>query len=221
MRDEGLPAKIAGITLVLGILAGCSASDGGSESESSSGPTPKVVLPGSPGDEPKVAGSAKLERIGRSPQALKHEVSYVRMMIPHHQQAVDMTALAPQRAQHPQVRALAERIGGSQGPEIEGMRGWLSTKTESGEHDKHEHDGAMPGMATPEQLDRLKAAHGTEFDRLFLELMIAHHRGAVTMATDLLAQGLDERLHGLAQDVLVTQKDEIATMQRLLGELGA
>ena len=182
-------------------------------------PPAPVVLPGAPGDEPKVATADDLANLARSAPPGTAETTYVTMMIGHHQQALEMTALAPARAQHPKVRALAERIGGAQAPEIAMMQGWLAGH--GGEHAAHGHDhGTMPGMATPQQLAELGGATGADFDRLFLRLMTTHHEGAVTMATDLLTQGLDEQVHEMAQDVLVTQTDEIATMRGLAAEVG-
>ncbi|QUH00706.1 DUF305 domain-containing protein [Saccharopolyspora erythraea] len=220
-------AAVFAVVLAAGLLGACSTPEP---------PQAPVVLPGAPGDEPKVATGEEVQGLGRSAPPGEAEATYVAMMIPHHEQALEMTALAPERAQHPQVRALAERIGGAQKPEIDMMRGWQAS------HGAQEHAGhggqpgqaghgghvggpetghaAMPGMATPAQLAELAAARGDDFDRLFLRLMTAHHEGAVTMATDLLTRGLDEQVHAMAQDVLVTQSDEIATMRALSAEVG-
>ncbi|MEU6129760.1 DUF305 domain-containing protein [Saccharopolyspora sp. NPDC047091] len=192
--------------------------------------SPPVVLPGAPGDDPSVVPSVDAEHLADSAPG-DAEIGYVRMMIVHHEQAVRMTDLAETRAQEPRVRALAARIGGVQPAEIGAMRGWLGTHdvpetpdadAHSGHHGEHhaaaeQHD--MPGMATPAQLADLETARGTDFDRLFLRLMTAHHEGAVRMATDVLATGVDEQVHEMAQDVLVTQSDEIGTMRRLAAEL--
>ncbi|QIZ33988.1 DUF305 domain-containing protein [Saccharopolyspora sp. ASAGF58] len=212
----------AALLLAVGALAGCATEQA----------PPPVVLPGAPGDQPQVVASAAPERS----TPVDVEADYVRMMIAHHQQAVEMTALSPERAQNPKVRALSNRIGGAQGPEIGAMRGWLATRglSESEAHGGHGghgghsghsghggHDHAsMPGMAAPEQLEQLGNSRGADFDRLFLQLMIAHHEGALTMATDVLANGLDEQTHAMAQDVLVTQQDEIDTMRALQAEVG-
>ncbi|MGW5645186.1 DUF305 domain-containing protein [Saccharopolyspora sp. NPDC003752] len=204
----------AALLLAVGALAGCATEQA----------SPPVVLPGAPGDQPQVVASAAPERS----TPVEVEADYVRMMIAHHQQAVEMTSLAPERVQNPKVRALSERIGGAQGPEIGAMQGWLATRglDEQTGHSGHGghgggHDHAsMPGMATPEQLAQLGNSKGADFDRLFLRLMIAHHEGALTMATDVMAGGLDEQVHAMAQDVLVTQQDEINTMRALQAEVG-
>nr|BFF00745.1 hypothetical protein GCM10020241_24200 [Streptoalloteichus tenebrarius] len=138
------------------------------------------------------------------------------MMITHHRQALDMAALAPQRAGDEQVRGLAARISDAQGPEIAAMRAWLERTGQAEQHGGHDH-ASMPGMATPEQLAALRAASGGEFDRQFLRLMIAHHEGAVTMATDVLTRGVDVFVQEMAQDVIATQTAEITRMRALLG----
>ncbi|WP_461154701.1 DUF305 domain-containing protein [Saccharopolyspora tripterygii] len=201
---------MAGVLLAACALTGCAA-------EPPAPPGPPVVQPGAPGDEPEVVSSAARDRGGAS----QVEVDYLRNMIAHHQQAVEMTALTAERAQNPKLRSLSDRISGAQGPEIAMMQGWLNTRG-ANEHSGHAgHDHAMmPGMATPEQLAQLASSRGADYDRLFLRLMIAHHEGAVIMATQLLTTGRDEQVHEMAQDVLVTQQDEIATMRGLQSEVG-
>ncbi|MDI2032888.1 DUF305 domain-containing protein [Saccharopolyspora sp. TS4A08] len=201
--------SVLGMLLVAGVVAGCSG-----EPEAPAGPP--VVLPGAPGDEPHVVAGAEPDRGGAS----QVEVDYLRNMIAHHEQAVEMTALTPERAQNAKLRSLSDRIGGAQAPEIGMMRGWLSSRGagHSG-HAGHDH-ATMPGMATPEQLAQLAASRGADYDRLFLQLMIAHHEGALTMATQLLTTGRDEQVHEMAQDALVTQQDEITTMRALQREVG-
>ncbi|MCX2729907.1 DUF305 domain-containing protein [Saccharopolyspora sp. NFXS83] len=205
--------------------AGCTSEPGAAPEEPAGAP---VVLPGAPGDEPSVVPSLDRDRLA-SAEPVQAEADYVRMMIVHHEQAVRMTDLAETRAENPSVRSLAARIGAAQPAEIGAMRGWLAThdlpeQAQGSGHEGHSghghsghgaEPGPMPGMATPEQLAALEASGGAEFDRLFLRLMTAHHEGAVAMATDVLATGRDEQLHEMAQDVLVTQTDEIATMRGL------
>ena len=119
------------------------------------------------------------------------DVAFVQMMVPHHAQALEMSALAPQRAASPRVRALARRIKGAQGPEVLTLSSWLQTREievpragedpEHYDHGKHGHM-EMEGMLTRQEIALLKATSGTRFDRLFLRDMIAHHQGAVDMA---------------------------------------
>ena len=205
-------AVFAAFLLLTGVVSGCSA-----QQPETSSASPPVVLPGAPGDEPRVVRSVEA-RADDGPMAA--EVSYAGSMIEHHRQAVRMTELAATRAADPRVRALAERIGAAQPAEIGAMQGWLSTHGAGGHgaggHGNHAAHGGMPGMATPEQLRELADSRGARFDELFLRLMATHHEGALRMATDLLTTGHDEQLHEMAQDVLATQTDEIATMRRLL-----
>jgi uncharacterized protein (DUF305 family) len=149
-------------------------------------------------------------------------------MIPHHEQAVQMAQLAPGRALDPTVIGLADRIADVQGPEIDVYRRWLSDRGldpgGGAEHGGHGDDGGADevaahasGMAGPEELDRLEDSTGAAFDRLWLELMIRHHEGAIAMAEAReRAGGRDVRAGELAADVVVTQLDEIGRMEDLL-----
>ncbi len=139
------------------------------------------------------------------------------MMIQHHEQALVMTELVPDRAASGRVKKLAERIAAAQEPEITAMRSWLKTHGRA-EHEQggaHDH-GAMPGMATEAQLKKLRAAEGTAFDQLFLKLMITHHEGAITMAGDVKAQGNNVQIEEMADDVVAQQTSEITRMRGML-----
>jgi uncharacterized protein (DUF305 family) len=148
-------------------------------------------------------------------------------MIGHHAQALRMTALVPGRSARADVRLLAERIEASQVSEIAQMRQWLRTRgidtTAMGGH-QHQHvggaddHGMMPGMLTEPELAALAAASGAEFDRLFLEYMIRHHEGAVTMVATLFftnGAGQDPEVFRLASDVDADQRAEIARMRAM------
>jgi uncharacterized protein (DUF305 family) len=137
------------------------------------------------------------------------------MMIPHHRQAVEMAALAPDRAADARIRAVADRIRAAQGPEIGLLRGWLSARGLPAEVPGHDH-GTMHGMQSPEALRQLAAARGAEFDRLFVRMMTAHHEGAVTMATDLLKVGTDQTMQEFANSVATEQSVEIDRMRELV-----
>lgn len=227
------------VAAALTALTGCQS--GSEKTAAASGPL--VVAPGKPGEAAKTLSpqAAKKARGGDTkPNAA--DLRYVRMMITHHRQALTMTELADKHAEKPRVRKLSERISAAQGPEIAMMQGWLkqhgkSEKSDGTEHGGHQgHDGHdahdepsghgehgahggtadMPGMASPQELDRLRAARGGDFDRLFLKLMTAHHKGAVTMATDLLSGGNDVRVNEMATDVIAQQNAEIDRMDKLL-----
>ncbi|MFL1377060.1 MULTISPECIES: DUF305 domain-containing protein [unclassified Nocardiopsis] len=145
------------------------------------------------------------------------DVHFAQMMIPHHEQAVTMADLAETRADS-EVAELAERIRDAQGPEIEQMTGLLDSWGAEAAPEGMEHqDGMMEGMLSEEQMARLEAAEGEEFDRLFLEHMIAHHEGAVAMAEAELAEGVNAEARALAQEIVDAQETEIAEMHGLLG----
>ncbi|WDZ90328.1 DUF305 domain-containing protein [Nocardiopsis sp. HUAS JQ3] len=145
------------------------------------------------------------------------DVMFARMMIPHHEQAVEMSRLAEDRAGE-EVAALAAEIEAAQGPEIEQLRGMLDAWGVEPEGDGEHH--GMSGMMTEEQMAELERAEGEAFDTLFLELMIAHHRGAVQMAEDQLENGVDPEAGELAREVVDAQEAEIEEMESMLGRGG-
>ncbi|MBB5909748.1 DUF305 domain-containing protein [Actinoalloteichus hymeniacidonis] len=218
-------------------LAGCT---GGSTGESAtdqaagSNDGAPVIMPGAPGDEPRDATESELAAGDRQPVANAADTMFVEMMIPHHEQAGVLTELVPDRSDHRELTSLADRISDAQGAEIGALEGWLDLHDAEATESEHGHGHAghgedadagpadhadMPGMATEEQLAELAELAGVDFDRMFLELMIVHHEGAVTMAEEVLSDGADVQVVAMAQDVLVTQVDEIETMRRLLTEL--
>ncbi|MFV2112610.1 DUF305 domain-containing protein [Micromonospora sp. LOL_025] len=175
---------------------------------------PAVIVPGRPGETAAVRPAEEM----RDVTTARHnsmDVWFVRMMIPHHAQALEMAELAGDRAGDPALRALAERIRASQGPEIGLMRGWLQARGLSTDVAGHDH-GGMRGMQTPEAIRQLAAARGAEFDRLFVRMMTEHHQGAVQMATDLLKVGADLTLSEFANSVATEQTVEIDRMRELL-----
>lgn len=179
---------------------------------------PDVVVPGAPGETARVLPGAEAAQRRTPVPVSPADVEFVTRMIPHHRQALEMVALAPGRAADPRVRALAERIEAVQGPEIAVMEAWLERQEHFVDgHGGHGVEHSMPGMATPAQLDALAAATGPEFDRLFVELMTAHHRGAIVMADDVGVTGTDLTVAEIARDVAVTQAVEIDRMRSLLG----
>ena len=147
------------------------------------------------------------------------DAMFAQMMIPHHQQAVEMSTLAETRASSPEIKALAAEIKSAQQPEINQMTGWLdewgmpvmSGMDAMGAHGGH----GMSGMLTDEQLDELAAASGPAFDRLFAEYMILHHEGAIDMAEDVV-DSKDPRVAALAAAIIETQALEIAEMEAFL-----
>ncbi|AUA15525.1 DUF305 domain-containing protein [Streptomyces sp. SID8382] len=219
LHTASLAAAAAVAALAL-VLTGCDAeSGGGADSATGKDGKPAVIAPGKPGEAAKKLSAEEAAKAGDDDSPNAADRSYVRMMIEHHRQALVMTDLAPDRAGSAKVERLAERIASGQKPEIEAMRAWQKTdggEPKGGDGDGHEgHDAKMPGMATAAQLERLRAAKGADFDALFLKLMITHHRGAVSMATDLLAQGNNIRVEEMANDVIAQQSSEIRRMRQM------
>jgi uncharacterized protein (DUF305 family) len=181
-------------------------------------PAAPVLVPGKPGEPVRTLSPG--ESLPKTPQAPPSdaEVRFLHDMIAHHQQAIEMARLGPERAAALDVKRVADRIAASQTPEIEAMNTWLRTHgqpTVDPAHAGHESHDGMPGMATPAQLDALRAATGTAFDALFLQLMITHHEGALTMAGEIQLKGKDPRIQEIADEVIATQSAEINRMRAI------
>lgn len=151
------------------------------------------------------------------------DTAFAQMMIEHHVGAIEMADLALERATTPEVRDLAARIREAQGPEIDQMTGWLEGKgepTNSGNMTGMDHGSMeMDGLDQSEAMADLEQATGTEFDRRFLQLMIAHHTGALEMAQTQLDDGVNTEMRDLAQTIIAAQEAEIAEMEDLLAAL--
>lgn len=211
-RASRAPLLAVSLAVAAFALGGC---DSGSASTAgaarSSGPS--VIAPGRPGEAAETlsaADAARQRAEDDSPNAA--DFAYARMMIEHHSQALEMTGLAPEHAASGQVKGIAARIAAGQGPEITTMKGWLATHDGERRAAQHQHE-AMPGMATEAQLKTLRAARGKDFDELFLKLMITHHDGAITMATEVKAQGNNLQIEEMADDVIAQQTSEISRMR--------
>lgn len=151
------------------------------------------------------------------------DVAFAQMMIPHHEQAIEMSELALERAGSEEVKALAAQIKDAQTPEIETMTGWLEDWGEPveggmdmGQGGSMDGMGGMNGMMSEEQMASLAAASGAEFDELFLTQMREHHVGAVMMAEQELEMGEFPEALELAQTIIDTQQAEIQEIDRLL-----
>ena len=182
-----------------------------------------IVQPGKPGEASRQITADEAIRLASARHSLP-DVRFMQGMIPHHQQALDMSALVPGRTARNTMIELAQRIESSQRAEIELMIEWLQERgADVPDRDwrthAHHHHHTMEGMATVEQMDALAAASGDAFDTLFLELMIAHHQGALTMVEDLLAhQGAAQtpELFEFTRDVRNDQEAEIERMTVML-----
>ncbi|WP_324653840.1 DUF305 domain-containing protein [Georgenia sp. H159] len=149
------------------------------------------------------------------------DTMFAQMMIVHHEGAIEMADLAVEKADSEEVRSLAERISAAQGPEIEKMTSWLEawgeeTSPTGGMEGMDHGDMDMEGMSQEEAMAELESLSGAEFDQRFLELMIAHHRGAVDMAQEELDGGENPQALELAQKIIDDQQAEISEMEELL-----
>ena len=151
------------------------------------------------------------------------DTTFAQMMIIHHEGAIEMSQLAVQRADNPEVVALAERIAEAQGPEIEEMTAWLSAWGEDvspGGHGGMDMGGMdMNGMSQEEMMTQLDGMSGADFDQAFLEAMIAHHEGAIGMSEQQLAEGQNPDALMLAEKIIADQQTEITEMQEMLTSL--
>jgi uncharacterized protein (DUF305 family) len=188
-----------------------------------------ILVPPGEAQEPETPVSARFTDA---------DVRFMQDMIIHHAQAVEMTALVAARTERADVRRLAARIQVSQEDELELMGRWLEGRGQSvpdahghhaghGAHGGHGHDDArhrlMPGMVGAEDMARLRAARGSEFDRLFLEFMIRHHEGALVMVEELMATdgaGQESEIFQFASHVDSDQRIEIARMRMMLEQGG-
>ncbi|GDY33432.1 DUF305 domain-containing protein [Gandjariella thermophila] len=165
------------------------------------------------------------------------DVSFAEQMIPHHQGAIAMAAMVATHTTNPQIRDLATRIQNAQQPEITQMTAWLSrwdgaAATPTSPMPEANHGpmgpmpsgsgmpgmgsmGSVPGMMTPEEMGQLQQANGADFDRMWLQMMIKHHQGAIDMAKTELAQGSNAEAKELAQKIIDAQQAEITQMRSL------
>jgi uncharacterized protein (DUF305 family) len=184
---------------------------------------PALVQPGAPGESTRVISATTSVDASRI-SATASDVRFMQGMIGHHAQALEMTALVTSRTDRQDMRLLARRIELSQADEIALMQRWLGAHGETAPDLHAHHHGAalMPGMLTPEEMSRLEAAKGREFDRLFLEFMIKHHDGALVMVNELFSAdgaGEEPEIFAFASDVDTDQRIEIDRMSAMLLEM--
>ena len=194
------------------VLAGCSNSE--APSTSTVTPTPTTMA------APSASGST-----GASSAHDDADVAFAQGMIPHHSQAVDMAGLAVDRGGDNRVKQLATAVENTQGPEIEQLRGFLAAWGQPEAPAGTDHAGVGhsstggSGMMTDAQMQQLQQARGADFDRMFLQMMTAHHEGAVEMARAELAGGRNPEAKALAQKIIDEQQAEIAAMANVLSAL--
>jgi uncharacterized protein (DUF305 family) len=214
-REQTTSRLIAAAVVVLTCLPGALAEGQGQ---------PPIVQPGAPGEPSRLISAEEASNLAGI-QYTEADVKFMQGMISHHAQALEMTALLATRSNSDVMHALAKRIELSQEDEIKMMQEWLRARGQAVTAvDAHHAHGAklMPGMLTAEEMSRLEQARGFEFDRLFLELMIKHHKGALTMVEDLLAErgtAQDSQLFAFTSDITADQSMEIDRMAAMLAGL--
>ncbi len=152
------------------------------------------------------------------------DVTFAQEMIPHHEQATEMAALAQDRTTNPEILDIASRIEAAQDPEIETMTTWLQEwggpEDSTNEHSEMNHgqgsESSMPGMMSEDDMTALEDATGVEFDQMFLTMMIEHHEGAIVMAKTEIDSGTNPDAIALAEQIEAAQTAEIAEMEALL-----
>ena len=198
--------RLAAPTIVLALTATLAAC--GSDDSSSAGTTPAAVTEAPDGQ----SGSIALNDA---------DIEFAQGMIAHHEQALEMAeiALDPNVGASAEVTDLAGRIQAGQEPEIEQMTAWLTAAGQSVTMDMSDgHDmSSIEGMMSVEQMDALGASTGTEFDQLWLDMMIEHHEGAISQSETVKADGSNPDVLALADEIIAAQQAEIAEMQALLG----
>jgi uncharacterized protein (DUF305 family) len=204
-KKTALLAHAVGTAMLALLLAAC-ATTPGTTGDTSSTPAPQ--------------GNETREAVAHN----QADTEFAQMMIVHHQGALEMADMMISRASSEQVRALSERISSAQGPEIDLMVGWLDAWGEAQPDGMDmggmDHGGMdMEGMSQQEAMMALSGVEGSELDRMFLEMMIAHHQGAIEMSQTHIAAGQNADALALAQAIIVAQEAEIAEMELLLTEL--
>ncbi|GAB3601716.1 DUF305 domain-containing protein [Kineococcus gypseus] len=224
-RRLGALAAAGALSLALAACGGEDSGSMGSMDHSSMGAS----------SEASPSAGATAETSPGSSAAAEHDdqdVQFAQMMLVHHRGAIEMAQMAPERASSPQVKELAASIDAAQQPEIEQMTSWLQawgepveagSSMEGMDHSMHGSStsgGSMPGTMSEEQMTQLNAATGADFDRVFLQMMIEHHTGAVQMAETEQRDGLNPQALELADSIVTSQSAEIARMQQMLTATG-
>ena len=174
--------------------------------------TEPAVNPSGTGTATTMAAIAERAKAGQHNES---DVMFAQMMVPHHQQAIQMAELAETRAESAGVKSLAAKIKAAQQPEIDKMNSWLTswgavTADMAGMHH------SMGSTMSDDDMAKLSTQNGAAFDRAFLAMMIEHHNGAIDMAKDELSKGQDPDSLALAASIQVTQHAEVAQMKAML-----
>ena len=194
-----------------GLLAACSSSETAAPASSAAS---SMAAEQTPGAASASAGS-------------EADITFAQLMIPHHEQAVQMADMALAQATTPEVKQLAQQIKDAQDPEIQRMRGWLTAwgapeqmaGMQGMDHGNMDMGGqSADGMMSDEDMSALMDAKGADFDQMWLTMMIAHHKGAIQMAETVKQQSQNTDVTALADAIISAQQDEISTMDQLLNK---
>ncbi|MEN4447954.1 DUF305 domain-containing protein [Mycobacterium sp. SM3041] len=169
---------------------------------------PGHSMPGMSGSSTSAAPSANFNDA---------DVMFLQMMYPHHAQAVEMAKLVPTRSQNQQVKDLAAAIEKAQAPEMQQMTTLLAGFGKPAPSATMSH--SMPGLMTPQQMTELTGLSGAAFDKMWLQMMVEHHQGAITMANDELKNGTNADAKKMAESIVTTQQAEITTMNGMLAKM--
>lgn len=192
------PSRIVAVAAVLAtavVVSSCSKTEDHTEHATSTAPTSQAVAVHNADD-----------------------VMFAQMMIPHHQQAIDLSAMASVHTTNQAVRMLAGKISGEQQSEIDTMKALLvQWDVDPATADHSGHGAAMQGMVDDATMTKLKSLNGPQFDTLWLQAMIGHHQGAIEMAKAEIANGQSADLTAMAKSVVTAQQAEIDQMKQMLG----
>lgn len=230
MTHPTRPPRAALAILMVAASCGTAAGgpgDGGPVPSPAGADAPRIVQPGAPGEPSRAVTPA--DAVYESAPHTAADVAFMKGMIHHHAQALVMSAMVAERTRRADMRLLAERITISQQDEIAMMRTWLGERGETAPAmdmgdptmGMMQHD-LMPGMLNAEDMARLEAARGTEFDKLFLASMIFHHEGAIVMVEELFSTpgaAQEDQILTFASHVDSDQRSEIARMGRMLNAI--
>lgn len=182
---------------------------------------PLIVQPGIPGAASKIIDAETAIDIADTSYT-RDDIIFLQQMIPHHEQAILLSSLVPDRTNSEKIIDLAQRIVSSQKDEILFMQDWLISREESAHYEMLDHHMKMMGMATKKEIEDLSMLKGVNFDERFLRLMIAHHHGAIKMVETLKNQpgsAFDQILNDFVSDLDNDQSIEIERMNSLLSNL--
>ena len=205
---------VAGATAAALLLAGCSGS-----SDSAAGDATSPASQATSG-----AGMSSDAAVSEGSEA---DITFAQLMIPQHEQAVQMADMALSQATTPEVQQLAQQIKDAQDPEIQQMRSWLQSwgapeqmdGMDGMDHGSMDMGGqSAGGMMSDEDMTALMDAQGADFDQMWLEMMIEHHEGAIQMAETVKSQSQNPEVATLADAIIAAQQEEISTMDQLLAQ---